>query len=48
MSRTLETRDLDEVCKHLFAGKAIPAELARRVDEEGNCRDSRGNPAKVW
>ena len=34
MSTTLETRDLEEVCKHLFAGQPIPAELARRVDEE--------------
>lgn len=34
MSTSLETRDLEEVCKHLFAGTPIPAELARRVDEE--------------
>jgi hypothetical protein len=34
MSTILETRDLVEVCKHLFADKTIPADLARRVDEE--------------
>lgn len=34
MNTALETRDLEEVCKHLFAGKAIPAELIQRVDED--------------
>jgi hypothetical protein len=34
MSTTVETHDLEEVCKHLFAGRPIPAELARRVDAD--------------
>lgn len=34
MSTSLQTHDLEEVCKHFFAGQPIPADLARRVDED--------------